>query len=151
MVSGGVDSALVACIANPDYLYTSHYDFPDYDELDFAKMVASQLGKDLHIITPTKKDFLRTREKIAYYLDSPCTWTSFTLWMLLEKISADGVKVIMTGDGADEIFCGYHRYHLLHHDEQIRQLEAMKNYSYMIDKYYGTPVERYSKTCQSIL
>lgn len=144
-VSGGVDSALVACIAKPDHLFTSHYDFPDFDELDYAQAVAVQMGRRLHIVRPTKEDFLRTRKQIAFHLDSPCTWTAFTLWMLLERVRADGLRVVLTGDGADEIFGGYHRYHLLHHDEQIRSLEAMRRYDYLIDRYYGSPVDRYAR------
>ena len=143
--SGGVDSSLIASIAKPDFLYTAHYDYSDFDELEYAKLLAKHIKKELVIIEPKKEDFLKTREKIAYHLDTPCTWTSFTLYMLLERAKKDGVKIIMSGEGADEIFAGYHRYHLLHHDEQIYNLEAMKQYSYLIGKYYGSPVERYLK------
>ncbi len=144
-ISGGVDSALVACIAKPEYIYTAHYDYPDFDELNFARMVAKQINKELIIIKPTKGDFLKTKNDISYYLDTPCTWTSFTLWMLLKEMHKDGLKVVLSGDGADEMFGGYHRYHLLCHDEQIRNLEAMSQYDYLINKYYGSPVERYAK------
>lgn len=144
-VSGGVDSSLIACIAKPDYLYTAHYDYSDFDELDYAKLVAKQLDRELIIVKPTKEDFVRTREQIAYSLDTPCTWTSFTLWMLLERAKKDGVKIVMSGEGADEMFGGYHRYHLLHHDEQIHNLEAMKQYSYLIGKYHGSASSRYAK------
>jgi asparagine synthase (glutamine-hydrolysing) len=144
-VSGGIDSSLIACIAKPDYLYTAHYDYSDFDELDYAKLVAKQINKDLIVVKPNKDDFIRTRDDIAYHLDTPCTWTSFTLWMLLERAKKDGIKVIMSGEGADEIFSGYHRYHILHHEEQIHKLEAMKQYSYLINKYYGSAPKRYSK------
>jgi len=144
-ISGGVDSSLIACIAKPDYLYTAHYEYSDFDELPYAKLVAKQINKELRVVQPNKEDFIRTREQIAYTLDTPCTWTSFTLWMLLERASKDGVKIVMNGDGADELFAGYHRYHLLHHDEQIHSLEAMQQYSYLINKYYGSPASRYSK------
>lgn len=144
-ISGGVDSALVACIAKPDYIYTAHYDYPEFDELDYAQLVAKQLDKTLVVVTPRKQDFIDSKEQIAWYLDTPCTWTSFTLNALVKRAGADGVKVILSGDGADEMFGGYHRYHLLHHDEQIHQLEAMRKYSYMINRYYGSPVERYAK------
>lgn len=144
-VSGGVDSALVACIAKPDYLYTCHFDIKnDYDELDYAKLVAKKINKRLIIVRPTQADFERTRRKIIYHLDTPCTWTSFSLWMLLERAIKD-IKVVLSGDGADEIFSGYHRYHLLHHDEQIKNLKALERYSYLVDRYYGSPVERYTR------
>ncbi|MCG6553786.1 MAG: asparagine synthase (glutamine-hydrolyzing) [Candidatus Magnetominusculus sp. LBB02] len=143
-ISGGLDSAIVACIAKPDYLYTVHYDYDDFDELDYARLVAAKLKKELVIITPGKEDFLRTKETIAYHLDTPCTWTSFSLWMLLERACKD-IKVVMTGDGADETFAGYYRYLLLYHDEQIKQVEALSKYSYLINRYYGSPAERYAR------
>lgn len=144
-ISGGVDSALIACISKPDHLYTCHYPIEnDYDELRYAKMVAKKLKKKLEIVRPTPEDFQRTRRQIIYHLDTPCTWTSFSLWMLLERASRD-IKVVLSGDGADELFSGYHRYHLLNHDEQIKHLKAMKQYSYLIERYYGSPVQRYAR------
>ena len=150
---GGVDSALMACISKPDRLYYCHYDLgAAFDELDYARLVAKKINRDLIVIEPDKTDFERTRSKIAFHLDTPCTWTSFSLWMLLESLDKD-IKVIMTGEGADEAFAGYHRYHLLHHDEQIHRLDAMKEYSYLIQKYYGSPEERYVRLinrCENI-
>jgi len=143
-VSGGLDSALIASIAKPDYIYTVHYDYDDFNELEYAKLLAKKMKKELIVVIPNKEDFLRTREKIAFHLDTPCTWTSFSLWMLLERAKKD-VRVVMTGDGADETFSGYHRYLLLYHDEQIKKLETMGKYSYLINKYYGSPIERYLK------
>ncbi|MFA5147257.1 MAG: asparagine synthase (glutamine-hydrolyzing) [Candidatus Omnitrophota bacterium] len=143
-VSGGVDSALVACIARPDHIYTCHYEVDGYDELPYAELVARKIKKKLIVVKPRPEDFERTRRKIIYHLDTPCTWTSFSLWMLLERAHRD-IKVVLSGDGADEIFAGYYRYHLLHHDEQIRDLKALERYSYLIDRYYGSPVERYVK------
>lgn len=143
-ISGGVDSSLIACISKPDFIYTAQYDYNDFNELNYAKLVAKKIGRELITIRPKKEDFLRTRDDIAYHLDSPCTWTSFSIWMLLERAKKD-LRVILSGEGPDEIFSGYHRYHLLHHDEQIRSLDAMKHYTYLIDKYYGNPVERYAK------
>ena len=145
-VSGGVDSSLVACITKPEYILHCHYPIgPDFDELQYAQMVAKKIGRELILVEPTPEDYHRVSEKLAYHLDTPCTWTSFSLWCLLERASSMGVKVFLTGDGADETFGGYHRYHLLHNDEQIHKLQAMEQYGYLINKYYGSPTERYAR------
>ncbi|MBF0329980.1 MAG: asparagine synthase (glutamine-hydrolyzing) [Nitrospirae bacterium] len=143
-ISGGVDSSLVACISKPDFIYHVHYDYDDFDELEYAQLIAKRIKRELKVIKPDKKDFIRTRDQIAYHLDTPCTWTSFSLWMLLEHSCRD-LKVVMNGDGADEIFSGYSRYMLLYHDEQIKQLESMSKYAYLVGRYYGSPVDRYAK------
>ncbi|MBW7876241.1 MAG: asparagine synthase (glutamine-hydrolyzing) [Candidatus Cloacimonetes bacterium] len=143
--SGGVDSALIACIAKPNRLYYCHYDLGKaFDEMDYAKLIARKVGVDLTVIEPSKEDFERTRPYIAWHLDTPCTWTSFSIWMILENLHPE-IKVIMSGEGADEMFGGYHRYHLLHHDEQIHKLQALEEYKFLINRYYGRPEERYAR------
>lgn len=144
LVSGGVDSAIVAAIAKPEFIYTTTYDQygDDYNELHYAELVAKKIGKPLNIIRPTPEHFTMYRKKIIYHLDLPSTWTSFSLFCVLEELKKTS-KVFLTGEGVDEVFGGYHRYHLLNHDQQIYKLDAMSKYTYLIEKYYGSPVERY--------
>lgn len=144
LVSGGVDSAIVAAVSKPEFIFTTTYDQygDDYSELHYAQLVAKHIGKPLQIIRPTSAHFERYRSAIAYHLDLPGTWTSFNMFCVLEELSK-GSKVFLTGEGIDEIFGGYHRYHLLNHDQQIYKLDAMSQYSYLIEKYYGSPVDRY--------
>ncbi len=146
LVSGGIDSGLIASIAKPEYVYSCTYDGlgPDFSEINYALDIAKHIGKKLEIVRPTKDDFLLFREKIAYHLDTPCTWTSFNLFMIFKRVAED-TKVVLTGEGMDEMFGGYHRYHLLFHDEQIHKIGALMNYSYLIKKYYGDPAERYAR------
>ena len=144
-VSGGIDSSIVASILKPDYLYTIFFDIgPDFDELDYAKLIAKHIDRDLNIVTAKPSDFERTKKDITYHLDTPCTWTSFSIWRLMEESSKD-IKVILSGDGADEIFAGYHRYLLLFHDQQIFELPSLKKYDYLVNNYYGHPQERYCR------
>lgn len=145
LVSGGIDSALVACISKPDHIYTLTYDISDdFDELRYAELVARRLNQELVIVRPTRDDYLQYSDEILYYLDMPATWTSFNQFMVLKRARQD-VKVILSGEGSDEMFGGYHRYHLLDHDQKIHELKAMEKYGYLIDKYYGSPSSRYAR------
>ena len=145
LLSGGIDSSLITAIAKPDVIYTAHYEFSDFDELDYAKLLAKSINRDLKIITPTKEDFLRYNSEIIHYMDTPPTWTSFTLYMLLKEIKKDGFKIVLSGEGADEAFGGYYRYLLIYHDELIKKVPQMKNYQFLINRYYGSIVDRYAK------
>ena len=145
LVSGGVDSALVACISKPDFIYTGTYDINEsFNELPYAQLVAKHIKKDMVVVKPQKEDYLRYKDEILYHLDMPCTWTSFNMFMVLKRAKED-IRVVLSGEGVDELFGGYHRYHLLDHDQKIFKLKAMEKYNYMIQKYYGTPESRYAK------
>jgi len=148
LVSGGVDSALIACIKKPDHLFSVTYENEglgaEFSEIDYARAVAEHIGKELVIVRPTKEDFEQYRETIAWHLDTPATWTGFNYFMIFQQV-AKVSRVALMGEGMDELFGGYHRYHFLYHDQQIQQLEALESYSYLINKYYGDPAERYIK------
>ena len=145
LLSGGIDSSLITAIAKPDIIYTAHYDFSDFDELDYAKSLAKAIKKELKIVTPTKEDFLKYNKEIIYYMDTPPTWTSFTLYMLLKTIKKDNFKIVLSGEGADELFGGYYRYLLIYHDELLKKVPQMKHYQFLINKYQGSLVSRYAK------
>ena len=55
---------------------------------------------------------------MAYCLDTPATWTAVAQWFLMRRAAANGVRVVLSGEGADEVFLGYARYRLLWHVEQ---------------------------------
>jgi asparagine synthase (glutamine-hydrolysing) len=145
LASGGIDSSLSAALLKPSVIHHVHYDFTDFNELEYARCLADHIGAELRLIAPTKEEYLRDKDAILRVVGMPTTWTSFTLWAAIIGMKADGFTVFFTGDGADELLAGYHRYHLLIHDEQIKELEAMQGYSYLIKRYYGSRVERYAR------
>jgi asparagine synthase (glutamine-hydrolysing) len=113
-LSGGIDSSAVAATAarfTPEPLKTFSIGFsePAYSELDSARVVAMRLGADHHelILGP---DVLDELEEIAWHLDEPFGDSSAIPTYMVSKLAAQKVKVVLSGDGGDELFAGYDKY-----------------------------------------
>ncbi|KAL0576097.1 hypothetical protein V5O48_005871 [Marasmius crinis-equi] len=121
-LSGGIDSAVVAGIAakllkenNPNAkLNTFTLSFPDRAELDegpVAKRMADSIGADLHLITPSEADLVNHFEQSVYHVEGPVhSMNGAGKLMLSEYVHDRGFKVILTGEGSDEVFAGYSFY-----------------------------------------
>ncbi len=109
-LSSGIDSSYLVSIAKPDKTYTVGYDNPKYDEISYAK----DLSKKLHINNTskkiTKKEYINNFEKIMYYMDEPLADPSAIALYFVAEIASKDVKVVMSGEGADELFAGYLTY-----------------------------------------
>ena len=76
-----------------------------------------------------------TIKKIVYHLDFPVgSYSSYPLWKLAEKAKNKKIKVILSGEGADEIFGGYIRYMPIYASWQLKQ--NFKSYTPLFNKYY---------------
>lgn len=115
-LSGGYDSSLIAAMAqciNGEPLNTFSIGFEDekISESKYAKAVAHHIGTNHINRTITESDMLGLIEDIAYYYDEPFADGSQLPMMLVSKLARDeGVTVVLTGDGGDELFCGYESY-----------------------------------------
>lgn len=111
LCSGGLDSSLITAIAakqHPDIaLY--HADFEGEDrELHYAEQVARHVGAPLHKSTMSKSDFWNLFPEMTYAQDLPMQHPhALSLSWVARKVQADGLKVLLAGDGADELFMGY--------------------------------------------
>ena len=112
-LSGGVDSSLVAALLRavmPVEAFTVGTDSP-LDETPFAETVARHLGIRLHGLRVRPEDFLDRFEDWAYFNDDPVSDPSALALMLLsEHARGHGMKVMLAGEGSDELFGGYNAY-----------------------------------------
>jgi asparagine synthase (glutamine-hydrolysing) len=115
-LSGGIDSStLVRLMArlsvNPVVALT--ITFPDstaVDELAAAQRIARSVGAEHHVVEMTEHDFWSNAPRVAAALDDPTTDAAILPTFALGEAVKSRVKVVLTGEGGDEMFCGYSRY-----------------------------------------
>lgn len=111
LCSGGLDSSLITAIAakRRQNIALYHADFEgEGRELDYAEQVARHVGAPLIKTTLTKDQFWQLFPEMTYALDLPIQHPhSISLSLIAQKARTDGVKVLLAGDGADELFMGY--------------------------------------------
>jgi asparagine synthase (glutamine-hydrolysing) len=112
LLSGGIDSSLIAALMaelNPGSVesFSIAFDDPSFDESSYAGMVAKHVGTKHHEATLTSKVMLDLVPTIADFLDEPLGDSSIVPTYLLSRFAAQHVKVVLGGDGGDELFAGY--------------------------------------------
>ena len=115
---GGLDSSTITFIASSlldsdSALKTFTGGFregSDYDETDYAKIVSKFANTEYFEIYPTASDFIETLPKLIYYLDEPVAGPGVFPQYFVSKLASENVKVVLGGQGGDEIFGGYARY-----------------------------------------
>ena len=113
-LSGGVDSStIVALMARhvdqPVKTFCIGFEDPLYDESAFAREAARRFGCD-HTSEIAKLNMLDRWPEVLYHLDQPHGDASFMPTLRVSELAAKHVKVVLTGDGGDELFAGYDKY-----------------------------------------
>jgi asparagine synthase (glutamine-hydrolysing) len=112
-LSGGVDSSLLTAMArreNTDQvLHTFGASFGDerYDEAHWARKVAALNTTTHHQVTVTADDFLSNWEKLSWFRDGPLSEPADVAIYRLSQLAREHVKVVLSGEGSDELFAGY--------------------------------------------
>ena len=126
-LSGGFDSSLISQMARDDLdqktmksFHGKFTEYSGYDESKFAEIVAADAEIDLHTIEITHKDFEENIRKVIYHLDFPVAGPGAFPQFMVSKLAAEHVKVVLGGQGADEIFGGYARYLIAYLEQCIR-------------------------------
>ena len=112
-LSSGIDSSYIAEAAHVDKTFTVGFESPDgdrYNEIHFAKRFADTIGVEniSKVITP--EEYWDTFPKIQYHMDEPLADPAAIALYFVSKLASEYVKVVMSGEGADELFGGYRIY-----------------------------------------
>jgi asparagine synthase (glutamine-hydrolysing) len=114
-LSGGVDSSAIAAImqtmvAEQVKTFSVGYAETEFSELGYARAVARQIGTDHHEVTIGMTEFFDTLPLSLWHEDEPISWPSSVSLYHVSKLASQSVKVVLTGEGSDELFAGYGRY-----------------------------------------
>ena len=109
-LSSGIDSSYIVSLAKPDKTYTVGYDIPRYDETNYAKDLTEKLGIRNTNKKITKEEYMKILPKIMYHMEEPASDPAVVALYFVANIASKDVKVVLSGEGADEFFGGYNYY-----------------------------------------
>ncbi|MDQ3141205.1 MAG: asparagine synthase (glutamine-hydrolyzing) [Bacteroidota bacterium] len=162
-VSGGLDSSTIASIAKRNHSeeflgFTGKFSFSkDYDESSYAQLLAKQENFTVHEVDICEDDFINYIPKVIYHLDYPVAGPGSFPQFVVSKLASKYRKVLLGGQGGDEIFGGYTRYLIAYFEQCIKgaiegnlqnknfvvtyesiipNLVALKNYKPMLTEFW---------------
>ncbi len=161
-ISGGVDSSLIAALASRQDSgligFTGRFnEGPEFDESHHARAVADHLGVTLYEREITAQDFMREIGRVMYHLDFPVAGPGAFPQFMMSELASRHRKVVLGGQGGDEIFGGYARYLVAYFEQCIKaaidgtmqgrnfvvtyesiipNLSALQNYKPMLQEFW---------------
>ncbi|HUC91779.1 MAG TPA: asparagine synthase (glutamine-hydrolyzing) [Paenibacillus sp.] len=124
-LSGGVDSSSLVGLLHrlePTKTFSVGFDMPGYSELDEARKTAAYLGTDHHEIRISAQEYMDVLPSLVWHMDEPVADPSAVGLYFVSKIASQHVKVVFSGEGADEFFGGYNIYREPHSLRMLQQL-----------------------------
>ena len=109
-LSGGVDSSYITASLMPDKTFSVGFDYNKFNETDYAAELSEKLGVENHKRLLTADECFDAFSDIQYHMDEPQSNPSSVPLYFLAKLASEHVTVVLSGEGADEIYAGYEEY-----------------------------------------
>ena len=125
-LSGGLDSSIVTLLAakrlpaGPKSFTGAFVEGPEFDERPYAARVAAAAGAELVEVLPTVADFVETLPRLVEAMDEPMAGPGLFPQYMVARRAAASVKVLLGGQGGDEIFGGYTRYVIAYLEQALK-------------------------------
>lgn len=135
-LSGGIDSSAIAAVMSglvqePIKTFSVAFAEREANELAYARMVAQQFKTDHHEIVVTPGEFFAALPRMVWHEDEPLAHPSSVALYFVSRLAAGHVKVVLTGEGSDELLGGYERY-----NKTLYNLELGRRYhQFMPDSF----------------
>jgi asparagine synthase (glutamine-hydrolysing) len=124
-LSGGIDSSVISGVIARYHknfkAFTAAFPNEAIDESAYAREVAAFTGAQWHVVSPTGEELLRDYENLVYALDIPIWSTStYAQFRVMRLAHEQGIKVVLDGQGGDELFGGYPHYYTTYVNQLFR-------------------------------
>ena len=132
-LSGGVDSSLISLFATQNLNQKEIHSFSiglndhNWNEFEYSRSVSDQIKSIHHEIIFSQNDFCEMFPKVTYHLDEPINYPNTVPMMILANEAKKHVSVLLSGEGADEVFGGYNRYKKLYKENLSNEDLVLSN------------------------
>jgi len=114
-LSGGLDSSAIAAVMaslKKERIQTFSVGYAEnqYSELPYARAVANHIGAEYNEVLLGPEDFFNSLPRLIWHEDEPLVWPSSVALFFVSRLASEKVKVVLTGEGGDELFAGYLKY-----------------------------------------
>ena len=123
-LSGGVDSSYITACLMPDKTFSVGFDYHKFNETDYAAELSDKLGVENHKKLLTADECFNAFSDIQYHMDEPQSNPSSVPLYFLAKLAKEHVTVVLSGEGADEIYAGYEDYNVNSLARKYRKIPA---------------------------
>jgi len=147
-LAGGLDSSLIARVSGVEEPFTCQFDeFRDsINEEQFVRDLGDRLGFKPQFVRPTKRQFFRDLGAMAHHLEMPTgSFSVFPLYRLAKACREKDYRVVLTGEGSDELFGGYVRTELLLNERTSPTDSKGRHYASMLHRYHGGELDRFCR------